>query len=56
VGRYRTVPSWLDAGTPLALTCHIQDQGESCRSAPSLKAVTVGGVCDTQMRPVAGVR
>ncbi len=56
VGRYRTVPSWLDDGKPLALTCHIKDRGESCKSAPSRKAATVGGVCDTQMRPVSGVR
>jgi hypothetical protein len=55
VGRYRTVPSWLNHGKPLALTCHIQDRGESCRAAPSTKSATVGGVCDTQMRPVSGV-
>ena len=55
VGRYRTVPSWLNQGKPLALTCRIADRGESCRGAPSTKAATVGGVCDTQMRPVSGV-
>jgi hypothetical protein len=55
VGRYRTVPSWLNQGKPLALTCRIADRGESCRGAPSTKAATVGGMCDTQMRPVSGV-
>jgi hypothetical protein len=55
VGRHRTVPPWLKEGKPLALTCHIQDRGESCKGAPSRKAATVGGVCDTQMRPVSGV-
>lgn len=55
VGRYRTVPAWLNQGKPLALTCHMQERGESCKGAPIAKAVTVGGVCDTQMRPVSGV-
>jgi hypothetical protein len=55
VGRYRTVPSWLKQGNPLALSCRIQDRGESCTAAPNGRQVTVGGVCDTQMRPVSGV-
>jgi hypothetical protein len=55
VGRYRTVPPWLKDGKPLALTCRIQDRGESCGASPSAKSATVGGACDTQMRPVAGV-
>ena len=55
VGRYRTVPSWLKAGKPLAIRCRIQDRGESCKGAPAARRVTVGGICDTQMRPVSGV-
>jgi hypothetical protein len=56
VGRYRKAPFWVDAGKPLALQCRIRDQGESCRSSGSAREVTVGGPCDTQMRPVAHVR
>jgi len=55
VGRYRTVPPWLREGRPLALACRIQDRGESCKGAPNARSATVGGVCDTQMRPVSGV-
>ncbi|HRX71632.1 MAG TPA: hypothetical protein P5329_10745 [Candidatus Competibacteraceae bacterium] len=55
IGRYRKTPSWLKAGTPLALTCRIQDRGEQCQAQGVLQKVTVGGICDTQMRPVAGV-
>jgi len=56
VGRYRTVPSWLSQGKPLALTCRVQDAGESCAATPRTQTATVGGACDTQMRPVAGVK
>jgi hypothetical protein len=49
------VPSWLDAGKPLGLTCQIADQGESCNEPVQLESVEVGGMCDTQMRPVSGV-
>lgn len=56
VGRYRKTPSWLHAGRPVGLTCKIQDRGETCGSTPSAKSVTVGGTCDTEMRPVCGVR
>ena len=56
VGRYRKTPSWLSAGRPLALTCHVRDQGEQCQGSAGTRSVTVGGVCDVQMRPVAGVR
>ncbi|MCB1777042.1 MAG: hypothetical protein KDI50_06375 [Candidatus Competibacteraceae bacterium] len=55
IGRYRKTPSWLNTGTPLALTCRIRDRGEQCQAQGSLQKVTVGGVCDTQMRPVTGV-
>jgi len=56
IGRYRKTPSWLNAGTPLALKCRISDRGEQCQGRGSLRTVTVGGACDTQMRPIAGVR
>jgi hypothetical protein len=56
VGRYRKAPFWLDAGKPLELSCRIRDLGEACQSAGSLKTASVGGSCDTQMRPVAHVR
>jgi hypothetical protein len=55
IGRYRKVPSWLDAGKPLGLTCRIADRGESCDAPSTLVTVQVGGMCDTQMRPVSGV-
>ncbi len=55
VGRYRKVPSWLDAGKPMGLTCNIIDRAESCDAPATLLTVEVGGTCDTQMRPVQGV-
>jgi hypothetical protein len=55
IGRYRKVPAWLGSGKPLELQCRIKDRGESCKSAPTTTSVSVGGVCDTQMRPVAHV-
>ncbi len=55
IGRYRKTPSWLDAGKPLGLTCRIADQAESCAAPEKLVTVEVGGMCDTQMRPVSGV-
>ncbi len=56
VKRYRRKPPWLRAGRSLAIHCTIDDRGEDCRGAVRKKPVTVGGTCDTQMRPVAGVR
>jgi len=55
VGRYRKTPSWLSAGKPLELKCHLQDQGASCDGGVSSKTVSVGGRCDKEMRPVARV-
>jgi hypothetical protein len=55
VNRYRTIPSWLSAGKPLAIHCLIQDRGESCAAKPSAKPVRVGGACDTEMMPVTRV-
>jgi hypothetical protein len=55
VGRYRKTPSWLDAGEPMGLTCRIAHRAESCTAPAKLVTVQVGGMCDTQMRPVSGV-
>ncbi len=55
IGRHRKTPSWLDAGKALGLTCRIADRGESCTEPAQLESVQVGGMCDTQMRPVSGV-
>nr|MCU0736210.1 hypothetical protein [Methylotetracoccus sp.] len=56
VGRYRTTPSWLNSGKPLELMCRIKDRGANCLAPGSVVTARVGGVCDTQMRPVAGIR
>jgi hypothetical protein len=55
VGRHRRVPHWLDAGTPIGLTCRIAARGESCADPVRTEEIEVGGRCDTQMRPVSGV-
>jgi hypothetical protein len=55
VGRYRKTPSWLSSGKPVEIICSIQDRGESCRDSGSTRTASVGGVCDKEMRPVAGV-
>lgn len=55
VGRYRRTPSWLKAGKALGLQCRIRDRGADCRGSGRAKTVTVGGACDTQMRPVTRV-
>lgn len=54
-GRYRRVPAWLSAGTPLALSCQIADRGPACTAEPVRRSVAVGGACDREMQPVAGV-
>ena len=56
VGRYRKTPSWLNSGTPLAIRCRVLDQGEQCQSQGEPRGVTVGEACDTEMRPVTGIR
>jgi hypothetical protein len=56
IGRYRTTPSWLSSGKPLELRCNVKDRGASCLGNAAPTTVKVGGMCDTQMRPVAGVR
>jgi hypothetical protein len=55
VGRYRKTPSWVNKGKPLELTCRAADRGEKCEGGETLKTAKVGGVCDTEMRPFAGV-
>lgn len=55
IGRYRKIPSWLEAGEPLALTCRIASRGPDCRAEAALETVRVGGVCDVDMQPTAGV-
>ncbi len=56
VGRHRKTPSWLSDGRPLQLRCRIEARGEDCKAAAARESVEVGGVCDTLMQPVAGVR
>lgn len=55
VGRYRKTPSWLKAGKPVEIGCRIKNRGESCRGDGRLTNARVGGTCDLEMRPVAGV-
>lgn len=54
-GRYRKVPNWLYDGDPVELHCRIQDRGETCQESGTRREVSVGGVCDKEMRPVARV-
>ena len=56
IGRYRKTPSWLDDGRPVALTCRIKDRGAQCTGTGTAATAEVGGMCDTEMRPVGGVR
>lgn len=56
VGRYRRTPSWFGAGRPVGIQCRVEDRGESCMGSREAKMVSVGGRCDIEMRPVAGVR
>jgi hypothetical protein len=55
IGRYRKTPTWVNQGKPLELTCRVADRGEQCHGGAVPKTVQVGGVCDTEMRPFAGV-
>ncbi len=56
VERYRKTPRWLRAGRPLAIGCRVRDRGADCDSPERMQSVTVGDACDTQMRPIMGVR
>lgn len=53
--RHRRTPGWLATGKPLALDCRVQARGETCRAEPALQSARVGGLCDKEMQPVAGV-
>jgi hypothetical protein len=55
IERYRKAPPWLSSGKTLEISCKVKDTGSSCRGKDVAKLEKVGGVCDTQMRPVAGV-
>ncbi len=56
IGRYRKTPSWINAGTPLEISCRVRERGEQCQREPRPTTTSVGGVCDKEMRPVGGVR
>jgi hypothetical protein len=56
VGRYRKTPPWLGAGRPVKVQCSVRDFGEGCTGSGHGTAVSVGGACDKEMVPVAGVR
>lgn len=56
VGRYRRMPPWHRSGKSIELSCRINDRGENCQNDASLKSVTVGSCCDTQMRIITGVQ
>ena len=56
VGRYRRTPGWLNSGDALEIHCSVPDRGEQCQKpATGPGVVSVGGACDTEMRPVFGV-
>lgn len=55
VGRHRKVPSWLSTGRPLAITCRVRARDPECTSGVEIATATVGGACDVDMQPVAGV-
>ena len=55
VGRYRKTPSWLESGEPIQLACKVRARGEDCRGEPVVATAKVGGVCDVEMQPIAGV-
>jgi len=56
VERYRRTPRWSRRGKALTIHCRVRDRGEACLGRGSAKSVRVGGSCDTQMQPVAGVK
>jgi hypothetical protein len=56
IERYRKTPTWLRAGQPVAISCAVRDRGTACAGEGEKTSVRVGGACDTQMRPVVGVR
>jgi hypothetical protein len=55
VGRHRRVPSWLATGRPLEITCRVRARDPGCTSGAESAIAKVGGACDVDMQPVAGV-
>jgi len=56
IGRYRRTPGWLNMGDALEIHCSVPDRGEQCQKDMERPVeVSVGGACDTEMRPVSGV-
>jgi hypothetical protein len=55
VGRHRKVPSWLNSGQPVVVTCRVRSAGETCDRDPTPETVLIGGACDVEMQPIAGV-
>jgi hypothetical protein len=55
VGRHRKVPSWLASGRPMTLTCRVEARGPACDAEATRETVQVGGPCDVEMQPIAGV-
>ncbi len=55
-GRHRKTPSWLSAGSPIRIECSVEERGEDCSAPPTRGSAAVGGYCDREMQPVAGVR
>ncbi|MDX2165912.1 MAG: hypothetical protein SF182_02570 [Deltaproteobacteria bacterium] len=53
--RLRRTPPWIEDGVPVTLTCRVPARGADCRAAPEPQTVRVGGRCDVEMQPVAGV-
>jgi hypothetical protein len=56
IGRYRKTPSWFAGGEPRQVTCRVRARGADCRADARVETTKVGGACDTQMQPFAGVR
>jgi hypothetical protein len=55
IERHRKTPPWLDAGDTMAIQCNIADRGQTCQGPERPGTVGVGGRCDIEMQPVAGV-
>ncbi len=56
VGRRRKIPPWLAQGAPLQIRCNVRARGEDCSTPALVETSRVGGVCDIEMQPIAGVR
>lgn len=55
VGRHRKVPSWLESGRAVSFACRVRASGPACDREPTAETVRLGGACDVEMQPVAGV-